>query len=450
MRNRANDIQRAGLAGTAHAEAKRLEVGTVVFRCCTLIVVLFGLSTPAFGTIDTIKGSLTCFTGCNRSVVQLIAQDEEHSFEVVGRFVDTSTAVQITGDDVSVSYGTRKAGSNSSIIVKFVVRRDAAPGARTVRMRYAIETSGPDTFTVKVVPKGTISQIQYLRPLPFRPGGAATELVPATGLPLNERVILIVTGTKLTNVQVRSETTYQSVRVLPGATSTSCKVEIQFASSGQGPLLLFDAALSAQDMRSSNSSKFSYGGGTNRNIQYGGTQSTSTFIQPISGGGGGSTNLFVDVAPRANMLNIFRRLSNFAPFEINGLTMVRVDDQFCQGMLLNQSDAREITVPALQWGVSNVGTADINIAFASQLKSGSAVLATETITSLDPGQTRTFAFQRQNSRVRVRRFSDRQGCHASPDDTGFFFEDPPFTVEVNTNGALVEATANQSNNRRNY
>lgn len=407
-------------------------------------------ATPAQATIETIKGSLTCFVGCNRDVVQLIAQGEQHSFEVVGQFVDTSTAVQITGSGVTVSYGTRKGGSNSSIIVRFNIGDNAAPGERTVKMRYAIETSGPDTFIVRVVRKGNISQVQYRRSLPFRPGGGpATELVAATGLPLNERVVLIVTGTKLDNVEVRPESTYQSVRVLSGS-DTSRAIEIQFNGPGQGPLLLFDAALSAQQMRSSTSSQFSYTGGANRNIQYAGIQGGSTFISPILSGGGGSANVFVDVAPRANMLNIFRRLSNFASFELNGLTMVRVEYRFCQGMLLNQNDSREITVPPLEWGVSNVGTAGINTAFASQLKTGSVVLATETITSLAPGETRNFTFQRPNSRVRVRRFSDRQGCHVSPDDAGFFFEDSQFTVVVNTNGALTEAAANTSNNSRNY
>lgn len=408
-------------------------------------------ATPAQATIETIKGSLTCFVGCNRSVVQLIAQGEAHNFEVVGGSVDFSTAVQITGSGVTVSYGTRKYGSGSSIIVKFDVADNAAPGERTVKMRYTYEANGPDTFTVKVVRKGSISQIQYRRSLPFRPGGRpATELVPATGLPLNERVLLIVTGTRLDSVEVRPESTYQSVRVLPGATATSCTVEIEFSSSGQGPLVLFDAALSASDMRSSTSSKFSYTGGSSRNIQYGGTPTGSTFIQPIIGGRGGTPSTFVDAAPRANMLNIFRRLSNFAPVNRSGLTMVRVEDQWCSGMPLNQNDSRVITIPNLIWGVTNVGTADINTAFAAELRSGNAVLRTETIPVLNTGATVDFAFQRQNSTVRVRRFSDLQGCFASPNDIGFFFEDPPFNVRVNTNTALTEATANQSNNSRNY
>lgn len=425
---------------------------SAAFRIALLLSVVLGISSSAMATINTIKGSLTCFIGCNKDVVQFIAQGEQHSFEVVGGFVDTSTGVEITGSGVSVSYGTRKHGSGSSIIVRFDVADNAAPGERTVRMRYAIETNGPDTFRVRVVRKGNITDVQYRRPLGFRPGGGpATQLVAPTGLPLNERVILVLTGTRLDSVAVRQESTFRSVRVLPGATATSCTIEIEFSGSGQGPLLVYDAALSSQDMRSSTSSKFSYTGGTNRNIQFGGgTQSGGTFIPPIVSGGGGTPNTFVDVAPRANMLNVFRRLTNFAPFEINGLTMLRVEDRWCNGLPLNQNGARTITIPPLEWGVSNVGTADINTAFASQLRSGTAVLANETVPGLNPGETRNFTFNRQNSTVRVRTFFNRQGCHISPNDTGFFFEDPPFTVEVNTNGAIVEAAINQANNRRNY
>jgi hypothetical protein len=187
-------------------------------------------------------------------------------------------------------------------------------------MRYAIETSGPDTFKVRVVRKGNISQIQYRRPLPFRPGGPppggpATELVPPTSLPLNQRLVLIMTGTRLSNVEVRPETTYQNVRVLPGATESTYAVEIEFTGSGQGPLSFFDSALSGQDMRSSGSSKFSYTGGAIRNVQYGGAQAGgTTFTPPILRGGAGSPSVFVDVAPRANMLNIFRRASTNPAF----------------------------------------------------------------------------------------------------------------------------------------
>ena len=428
-------------------ERRRAKFAGTALRAAGSICVLLILSSPALATIETIKGSLTCFIGCNRSVVQMIAQGENHAFEVVGQLVDTSTAVEITGSGVSVSYGTRKHGAGSSIIVNFVVGDNATPGERTVRMRYAIETSGPDTFTVRVVPKGTVTQIQYQRRLPFQPGGAATELVAPTGMPLNERVLLIVTGTKLQNAEVRPETTYSSVRVLPGATDTRMVVEIEFTSAGQGVLSIFDSNLSAQDMRSSTSSKFSYTG--NRNISYGGNQSSgSTFIQPVlSGGGGGGGGTFVDVAPRANMINVFRRTSTNPAFTENGVQYFPIDSQHCNGVLAGQS--RVITIPNPRWGVSNVGTAAVATPFTVELRSGAALLDTQNVTSLSPGQTRDFDFARQNSRVRVFTFLTRGGCFVSTTASDFF-EDPPFTVKVDINNALPETAINRNNNNRNY
>ena len=47
------------------------------------------------------------------------------------------------------------------------------------------------------------------------------------------------------------------------------------------------------------------------------------------------------------------------------------------------------TIPNPVWGASNVGTADINGAFAAQLRSGTQTLMTETINGLNPGETKT-------------------------------------------------------------
>jgi hypothetical protein len=423
------------------------------FQVGFLFSLIFALSSSAMATIETVKGTLSCFVGCNRNVVQLIAQGEQHAFEVVGFGVDTSKDVEITGSGVSVSFGTKQSGS---VIVNFNVSANAAPGERTVKLRYWVEFSGPDTFKVKVVRVGSISQVRYRRTLPFRTGlGPATppvELLPATNLPLNQRVILVVTGTGLSNIQVRPESAYPNVRVIPGGTDTSRSIEIEFNSPGQGPLMLFDAALSAPDMRSSTSSRFDYRGGANRNIQYGANQTggggaVMPIASPIIGGSVGSSSTFIDVAPRANMLNIFRRSSPNPAFTENGVQYFPINSQHCNGMTGQQS--RVITVADPVWGVSNVGTAGITTAFQAELTSGSEVLNTQTVIGLNPGQTRDFTFARQSSRVRVFTFLTHGGCFVSSTGSDFF-EDPPFTVEVNTSGTLTEAAANTSNNRRNY
>lgn len=406
----------------------------------------------ANATIETIKGSLVCFIGCGKNIVQSVAQGRDHAFEVVGQYVDLSTKVEVSGSGVSASYGTRKGGARSSIIVNFDVRPDAALGERTVKMRYAVETSGPDTFKIKVVRRGSVSRVQYRRPLP--PGGPPDELVSPVNLPLNETVVLVVTGTRLDGVQVKPHSGFRSVRVLPGATETQAAIEVEFSQSGQGPLSLFDSTLSRQDINASASSHFLYAGGTNLNIQYGGAPSGPGRIvppPPLTSGGGGAPTSFVDVAPRANMLNVFRRQGQSPAFTENGVQYFAIDSnsaqQFCSGMTGNQT--RVVTVSNPVWGVSNVGTANVATAFESQLRSGTQVLATETITSLNTGQTRNFTFTRQDSRLRVFTFLTRNGCFVSPTATPFF-EDPAFTVVVNTNGTVTEAPANQANNSRSF
>jgi hypothetical protein len=414
---------------------------------------LLFLSEPAQATIEVVKGSLSCFLGCNKNVVQSVAQGQEHAFEVVGQFVDTSTGVEITGSGVTVRYGTRKGGSNSSIIVEFIVQPNAALGERTVKMRYFVEANGPDTFKIRVVRRGTISRVQYRRPLPFRPGGGpASTLVEPVNLPLNERVVLVVTGTKLDNVQMRLLNGMRSARVLPGATDGQVAIEVQFSQSGRGQLLLYDAALSAQELISGSAHQFSYERATNQEIQFGSPPSGDAAgiapRPPLVGGGGASTT-FVDVAPRANMLNVFRRQNPNPAFTENGAPYFSIDsERYCKGMTGSQS--RIITIANPVWGVSNVGTASVGTAFPSELRSGNQILITETVTTLNTGQTVDFTFQRpHDSRVRVSTFLNRIGCFMSP-TFGPFFEDPPFTVVVNTNGAVPEAAANQANNRRNY
>lgn len=414
-----------------------------------LLAVLFLMSNiSAMATIETIKGTLTCFLGCGKNVTQFIAQGENHSFEVVGQFVDLSTEVQITGSGVSVSYGTRKGGSNSSIIVRFDVNENAAPGERTVKLRYAIETNGPDTFTVKVVKKGNISQVQYKKPVQQFTRDAHFQLSPATNLPLNEKIVLVVTGTKLNGVELRSGSNYRNQRILAGATDTKCEIEIEFTTNGQEELALFDSSLSQSDMSRSTSSDFRYTGGANRKVQYGGTQTNINtgggFISPILGSSGNNNTTFVDVAPRANMLNVFRRQFQTPNFTENGVQYFSINsEQFCNGMSGTQS--KIITIPNPVWGVSNVGTADVNTNFAAQLRSGTQTLTTENITGLNPGETKNFTFTRQDSRVRVFTFLVRNGCFVSP-TADEFFEDPAFTVVVNTNNALTEAAANNSRN----
>lgn len=405
---------------------KRTVINITLFAFVNLII-----AGSASATITTIKGTLACFVGCNRDVVQKISPGESHSFEVVGQFVDTSTSVEITGSGVSVSYGTRKSGSGSSIIVKFNVSSGADAGERTVRMRYAVELNGPDTFTVRVVRRGSI-----------------TTITPSANVPLNQIVRLVLTGSRLDHAELQSSSNYRNVRILDGATSARAEVELEFINNGAIQLHLFDSVLSQADMASGTAFKFLYNGSLERSVAAGtGTFSGSTFINPpLTSSVGTAPATFIDLAPKANMSNIFRRRFKTASFTENGVAYFEIDFQnACSGMSGNQSQI--ITIPNPVWGASNVGTANVAVAFQSQLRNGAQVLDTGDVATLSTGATQNFTFTRANSRVRVFTFLTHLGCFVSP-TADQFFEDPSFTVVVNTNGTVADA--NTTNNTRSY
>ena len=112
-----------------------------------------------------------------------------------------------------------------------------------------------------------------------------------------------------------------------------------------------------------------------------------------------------------------------------------------------------VTLRDLTWGVSNVGTAPINVAFNAQIIANNQVLQTQTIaaSTLGPGATQDFILRRPRSNITVIRFAPpvSSGCFVNPNAPDFF-EDPTFTVVVDTGHVLPEAATNQSNNSRNY
>jgi hypothetical protein len=259
----------------------------------------------------------------------------------------------------------------------------------------------------------------------------------------------------LGNASVAPSTSFRNAQVLPGASETHCEVALEFTRGGTISINLLDAAVGPQP--GNLLFKFFYGGLNTV------TASGSSALQPASqppipripSGGTSTPTTFVDVAPRANMFNLFR--TNGDVVSINGANFLRVDDRWCteNGVVAPSrgSTARTITLPDLIWGVSNVGTAVVPVAFTSQLSANNIVLDTQTIAagSLPPAATRDFHFQRQRNRVTVIRFAPPQqaGCFVNPNDPNFF-QDPPFVVKVNINNAAPESAANQFNNTRTY
>jgi hypothetical protein len=409
------------------------------------LTLFLGAGTPATATATIISISSDWCRSCPPGAVHRIVAGKQTSMVVKGQFVDLSTRVEITGSGVSVSFGDRTHGSDSSIVVRFDVDNAAALGERTVKLRYLVETSGPDTFKVQVVRGGRIDRIEQI---------VAGIAIPANAIPVNQRVTLAFTGTRIGNASLSTNSAIRNPRILSNS-ETRCDVELEFTRTGAINVNLVDADVGPQphDLLF----RFFYDGAKQVTVVGESSSPTTGAVTPgpITSGGSASAT-FADVAPRANMLNLFRRIGN--PITINGQAFVPVEDRWCSENGVQTpaagSNSRLITVPDIQWGVSNVGTAEINVAFNSQLLSNNQILQTQTIAAgtLHPGATQNFAFTRTRNRVRVIRFAppNQPGCFVNPRDTDSFFEDPPFTVRVDVGNVVPEAATNRANNSRNY
>ena len=407
--------------------------------------------TPANATVTGISSDGCPGTTCLPSFVTPIVAGKSMSITIKGQFVDLSTRVEVSGSGLNASLGPRQGGSSSSIVVNFSSDPEVALGERTVKLRYAIETNGPDTFKVRVVRGGRVDRIE--QKVPGLTAGT-TRLVAADAIPVNQRVTLVFFGARLANSALAPILAVKDPRTLPVCGETRCELEMEFTRSGPVTVNLYDADVPA----AGNNLLFKFFHGGAHTVTVTGTTTATGSAPPpghIPSSVAATPATFVDVAPRANMLNLFRRTGN--PITIQGRSMLPVEDRWCTDNGLQPpaaaSAAKAITVPDITWGVSNVGTAEIAFDFVSQLSANGQVLQNQNIVAgtLHPGATQNFTFTRNRSRVRVIRFAPpaQAGCFVNPQDPDFF-EDPPFTVRVDVNGALPETIANRANNALTY
>jgi hypothetical protein len=248
-------------------------------------------------------------------------------------------------------------------------------------------------------------------------------------------------------------------QTLSGCTDTSCGFEVEFTRTGTIDINLYDANVGTQAAALAINGTlyhFFYNGAPKITVVGVANTTVTVPINRALVGGSVATNpVFVDVAPRANILNLFRRTGN--SITVNGQNFLEVEDRWCSENALQTpatgSASKQITIPDLQWGVTNVGTAEVTVAFDSQLIANNQVLQTGNVAAgvFLPLATHDFFFHRQHSTVHVFRFAapNQPGCFARPSDPDFF-EDPTFTVKVDVNNALPETATNRINNARNF
>jgi hypothetical protein len=128
----------------------------------TISIIAF-VPSPAHATIDRILDDAIClhYGSCDPKDPYPIRQGQTVTVTVQGQFVDLSTSLEVTGSGVTVqSLGT----ASGSKTMRIQVASDADPGQRTVKLRYLVETNGPDTFKVVVLRKGSISHVTIPTP----------------------------------------------------------------------------------------------------------------------------------------------------------------------------------------------------------------------------------------------------------------------------------------------
>lgn len=139
---------------------------------------------------------------------------------IEGASVDKSERIELGAGASVPAASIRRAPGR----LTFDVATDAGAtlGPRDLKLRYAIELSGPESFPVRVLRNGSAERVEPRR------------------VPLGRPVRLTFTGRDLGNADVLASSAYQKARVLPGSSETRCLVDVTFLKEGTIRLALYD------------------------------------------------------------------------------------------------------------------------------------------------------------------------------------------------------------------
>lgn len=179
---------------------------------------------PAQATITKIVGDVC--SNCGAAVEYPIRQGQTTTVTVEGPLVDLSTRLEVSGSGVTVSNAGTSSGKKS---IKIVVRADAEPGLRTVKLRYLVEATGPDTFKILVVRSGRVTNVD----------------VPSPSQYFNS-VDIVLTGENIGNAGVVASSFNpqpSGVQIVGDNTASRAVVRLQFSSllaEASGIIFLYD------------------------------------------------------------------------------------------------------------------------------------------------------------------------------------------------------------------
>ena len=413
---------------------------TVFVKILVLSATALSITASASATITSIKSDMCVNPECLPNVVQPVVRGSGSVpkisvMTVRGPSVDLSTGVSVTGEGVTAVYGTRTHGTGSSIVIQFSVNGNAPLGVRTVTMKYLI---GSETFIIRIVRGGTITSLRRV----LDNGTLAAPV----NMPVNVPVTLRFAGSSIGNASIARNFDIGTRAGGCGSAENLCEFNVTFTRVGTYNINLIDNALPSQSSSSYN--KFYYAGPDE--IIVVGQVAAPTYSPVGSRLSGSTTPPPIDAAPRTAMYNLVRRVSTTtANFTHDGFAYYRLasPENLCQGMIGTQS--RQVTVAKPTWGATTSGGNMITLGFRAQLRLGTQVVQTEDVpANLAPSASAIFTYDRPgDSRLSVFTFLDRLGCFVSPTAVAYF-EDPAYTVFVDTLSALTES--NEGNNSRVY
>lgn len=175
-------------------------------------------------------------------------------------------------------------------------------------------------------------------------------------------------------------------------------------------------------------------------------------------GGTATTTAVPDLVP-ATIVNNLYKVGTATTMDVGGATYTALNpfnnSPFCQGIPegatgrdnMPTSNRRDITVPNIRWGVQNTSSVDATTPFNVKLYHGSAVVATQRVTSLPRGQTLTFEYARPRSTTTVARVGPGSGCFHVGLSTQGWNDNAGYQVRVDTENEVSES--NNANNSRN-
>jgi len=226
----------------------------------TLLVVLtaavaIGVRTSAAPrTVTHIYGPpgqlCTTTAPCDNTFPYPIVQGTAPVIDVEGQFVDLSTGLEVT-PSTGVAVSTPPNGTSSgNHQVKVSVSADAEPGIRTVKLHYAVELNGPDTFKICIVRAGRVTAIPQPQPTDYFNDVNVT----INGSKIDNAGVVVlpetigaysVGGAQLPQVVTLTQTTGTASIVSSSSAQTVVKVHFNggpFAEA-KGTLLLYDKQL---------------------------------------------------------------------------------------------------------------------------------------------------------------------------------------------------------------